>query len=96
MRGIQAAFSSKTQTNVLIAQLFNETNLAISIYNKELLQLPIRLGTLEFVKIKQPDITARVIEESYYRTLEKFEDKKRTCIRLVVRDGQLVLQFVSK
>lgn len=60
------------------------------------MRLPVQLGTLEFVKIKEEGVIPAILEESYYHTIEKFCTKKRTCIRAVVRKEKLFLRFISK
>lgn len=46
IRGIEASLFSKVQKNVFVAQLYNEDNLTFTIYFRELLRLPVDIGTL--------------------------------------------------
>lgn len=70
--------------------------MTFGIYYRELLRLPVTIGTLEFKKVAEPAVVSKLLEESYYYALEKFCVRKRTCIRVTVEEKTLTLRFISK
>jgi hypothetical protein len=76
---------SESRSDLLKSFINGEDNLTLSIYYKELVSLPIRLGTLDFHKFKRPHVLPNIIDETYYYTIEKFCTDNITFFRFLLK-----------
>ena len=90
-----------TKSNILTGFVESHDNLMVEMYFEELLRLPVRIGTLDFYMLGKESsmgipITQETLEETYFYTLEKFNKKPLTYLKLQLKDKHLKVLFFSK
>lgn len=93
---VQTGLFEKDRMDVINSFIEGEDRLTLSIYYKELVSLPIRIGTLDFHRFDNPEVLASIVEETYYYTTEKFCQNNITFIEVEYDGGNLNLSFKSK
>ena len=86
----------KNRMDLINSYIEGEDKLTLSIYYKELVSLPIRIGTLDFHRFKHPQVLASIVEETYYYTIEKFCQNNITFVQLELKHDNLRVSFISK
>ena len=81
---------------ILTTFINSHDNLIQDLYQMNTLNLPIKLGTLDFHKINEPHLLQMTIEQSNYITIEKLSSDKGTYFRLDLEDSFLKLKFFSR
>ena len=73
-------FKKSVRGNVLMTYMESHDNLVIDLYKNDLLELPVRLSTLGFDKLKPDEeggnrysAFADLLNETYFTTKEKFQ-----------------------
>ena len=87
---------SRNRTDIIKSFIEGEDKLTLSMYYKELVSLPIRIGTLDFHRFKRPHVLANIVEETYYYTIEKFCQNNITFVQFILRNNNIRISFISK
>lgn len=58
----ETGFFEGGRVDIFTSYIEGEDNLTLEMYYKELVSLPIRLGTLDFHRFKQPHVLANIVE----------------------------------
>lgn len=93
---VETGLFAEGRGDLLESYVDGEDNLTRQIYFKELISLPIRLGTLDFHKFKKPDVLPNIVEETYYYTIEKFCSDNITFFKTILKNNSLRFSFISK
>jgi len=82
LKNIDININNSVRFSMLKTYINSYDNLVLDLYNKDLLELPVRLSTLSFYKFKSdatggmsPDMR-QLLDESYLSTKEKFKRQR--------------------